>query len=243
MVKKNAPEKKPSAEAIIEEPQPKTKGVIAAMLPLLAGVVVMVSSAWAFTKFFLLEQITNKLEAAGLVLEDPSEEKTEKAKPKPEKKPLDGKAEDRDVLINLLAAGIAEKDLPATQNKEWEKKKKENFDAFATKQFNQPIKVAEVNRYLIATFVIGSSQSRAHREMLKRILTDKKSFINDEAISLIAGLSSFKDMEEVSAKTLFIKTQLSNIIKTYVSKYLSEENLTLNEDLVFTVLAEEWTVQ
>ena len=71
MVKKNAPEKKPSAEAIIEEPQPQKKRVIAAMLPLLAGVVVMVSSAWAFTKFFLLEKITDKLEAAGLVLEDP----------------------------------------------------------------------------------------------------------------------------------------------------------------------------
>ena len=50
------------------------------MIPLLAGVVLMVGSAWAFTKFFLLKEITNKLEAAGLVLEDPSEEKTKKRK-------------------------------------------------------------------------------------------------------------------------------------------------------------------
>ena len=46
---------------------------------------------------------------------------------------------------------------------------KGKIDAFATKQFNQPIKVAEVNRYLIAKFVIDSSQSRAHREMLNQI--------------------------------------------------------------------------
>ena len=78
--------------------------------------------------------------------------------------------------------------------------------------------------------------------MLNQILTDKKSFINDEAIRLIAGLSSFKDMEEVYAKNSTVKTQLYNIIKDYVSKYLSEKNLTLNEDLTFSVLAEEWTV-
>ncbi len=243
MVKKNAPEQKPSEEAIIEEPKPQKQGVIATVLPLLVGVVLMVGSAWAFTQFFLLEQITDKLKAAGLELEDPSEEKTEKAKAKPKNKPLKGEAEDRDVLINLLAAGMEETALPEKQKKEWEKKKKENFDAFATKQFNQPIKVAGVNRYLIARFEIDSSQSRAHREMLKRILTDKKSFINDEAIRLIADLSSFKDMDEVYAKTPTVKTQLSNIIKTYVSKYLSEENLILNEDLIFTVLAAEWTVQ
>ena len=213
------------------------------MLPLLAGVVLMVGSAWAFTKFFLLEQITAKLEAAGLVLEDPSEEETKKEKPKAENKPLDGEPKDRDVLINLLVAGMVAKDLPEPQRKEWEQKTKEKFDAFATKQFNQPIKVAEVNRYLIAKFVIDSSQSRAHREMLNQILTDKKSFINDEAIKLIAGLSSFKDMEEVYAKNSTVKTQLYNIIKDYVSKYLSEKNLTLNEDLTFSVLAEEWTVQ
>ena len=84
----------------------------------------MVGSAWAFTKFFLLEQITAKLEAAGLVLEDPSEEETEKPKPKAENKPLDGKAEDRDVLINLLVAGMEEKDLPDKQQKEWKEKTK-----------------------------------------------------------------------------------------------------------------------
>ena len=88
MVKKNAPEKKPSEEAVIEEPKPQKKGVVATVLPLLACVVLMVGSAWAFAKFFLLEQITAKLEAAGLVLEDPSEEETEKPKPKAENKPL-----------------------------------------------------------------------------------------------------------------------------------------------------------
>jgi len=243
MVKKNAPEKKPSEEPVIEEPKPQKKGVVATVLPLLACVVLMVGSAWAFTKFFLLEQITAKLEAAGLVLEDPSEEETEKTKPKAENKPLESKAEDRDVLINLLVAGMEEKDLPDKQLKAWKEKKKKKFDAFATKVFNQPIKVAEVNRYLIAKFVIDSSQSRAHREMLNQILNDKKSFINDQAIRLIAGLSSFKDMEEVYAKNSTVKTQLYNIIKGYVSEYLSEKNLILNEDLTFSVLAEEWTVQ
>ena len=52
----------------------------------------------------------------------------------------------------------------------------------------------------MAKFVIDSSQKRAHREMLNQILTDKKSFINDEAIKLIAGLSSFKDMADEPAK-------------------------------------------
>ena len=32
---------------------PQKRGVIAAMLPLLAGVILMVVSAWAFTEFFI----------------------------------------------------------------------------------------------------------------------------------------------------------------------------------------------
>ena len=114
------------------------------MIPLLAGVILMVVSAWAFTKFFLLKQITNKLEAAGLVLEDSSEEKTENAKPKAKISPY-GEDKSLGLLINL-SSRHGGKDKPKRQKEYEQKQKDKNLMPFETDEFHKPIKVAGVKQ-------------------------------------------------------------------------------------------------
>ena len=231
MVKKKEPEKEPSNEAIIEEPQPQKKGLIAAMLPLLAGVVLMIGSAWAFTEFFLLEKITEKLADVNLEMKDHSVK--DKENPKPENKHGEVKPEDRDFLENMIA-GVEKDNLPDTQKKEWEawqKKKKEKFEGpFETDQFNQTTTINGESRYLLARFEIDNGQSRAHREKLYQILTDKKSFINAEALNIVSN-KSFKNLDELDAYKRTAEAMLTARVKEYVT----------NEELTFVVLTTMWT--
>lgn len=226
MVKKKETKEEPSDAAIVEESQPPKKGVIAAMIPLLAGVILMVVSAWAFTKFFLLKQITNKLEAAGLVLEDSSEEKTENAKPKPKKENTENKSLG---LFDKVIAGI---ELDDKETKEYDQVKKTKFKGpFETDEFHKRITVNGESRHLIARFEIDiAQQSRAHREKLFQILTDKKSFINDEALTIVSN-KSFKNEAELEAYKNTAKARLTGVIEKWVN----------NEELTFSVLAPRWT--
>jgi len=226
MVKKKETINEPNDAAIVEESQPPNKGVIAAMIPLLAGVILMVVSAWAFTEFFLLKQITNKLEAAGLVLKDSSEEKTENAKPKPKKDDTENKSLG---LFDKVIAGI---ELTEKETKEYDQVQKTKFKGpFETEEFHKRIMVNGESRYLLARFEIDiAQQSRAHREKLFRILTEKKSFINDEALTIVSN-KSFKNDDELEAYKNTAKARLTGVIEKWVN----------NEELTFSVLAPRWT--
>ena len=191
----------------------------------------MVGSAWAFTEFFLLKKITEKLADVNLEMIDHSVKNTENSKA--ENKPSEVNPENRDFLENMMA-GVDEKNLPKDQKEEyeaWKKKKKAKFEGpFKTDQFNQATMINGESRYLIAKFEIDSPQSRAHREKLYQILTDKKSFINDEALNIVSN-KSFKNLGELDEYKLTAKTRLTGIVKKHIT----------NEELKFEVLTPMWT--
>ena len=117
-------------------------------------------------------------------------------------------------MFDKVIAGI---ELEDKEKKEYEQIKKTKFEGpFETDEFHKPTMINGESRYLVARFEVDiAQQSRAHREKLYQILTDKKSFINDEALTIVSN-KSFKNEAELEAYKKTAKTRLTGIIEKYV---------------------------